>query len=465
MDRTLKPYILYLSLLLLTLFGTALTDFSLGIWLLQREGGSLTSYSWVWFLQAAPATLLAPYLGVWIDRWNKRRVLIYGQLVAGSGSLLLLTLHASEQLSEGAVLAVVACSGLANAVVYRAFYVSLPALIGRQRLVQAHGWLGASYALVQMGVPALAPVLYTWLGLTVIFWIDLATFTLSALAFALLGFVDVPRSTEGLTALEGLKAALAWIRQDKGQVALLAYFSLFSFCIGLVHVLFTPLVLSISDPYTLGQVLFIVGIGSLSGGGIMGLKKSLRRPLQLMVRCSLAAGLVLTVAAATTLQPYLLAVAGLWVLTAFTMAAVAQGVVVQTVVPATMLGRVSGCWALVAQGAFPVAFLVAGPLIDGLAHQAPALLESLGTIAGEANAASATTLAIQVVMGACGVMLTVASLYGYRWPALRILEATYRQALQLPATTAPSAASEPAAEDGMKPATRKPYVSPQQLSE
>ncbi len=170
----MKSYYLYLSLLLFSIFGTALTDFSLGIWVLDTadSGSGITSYTMIWFFQAAPAAFLAPFMGSFIDRWDKQRIIIIGQLVSGAASVLLILLYHYGMLQEAMILPLVGISNIANAFVFRAFYVAIPVLVGRKKLSRAHGILSSSFAAIQMGVPVMAPICYKLIGLSAIFSID-----------------------------------------------------------------------------------------------------------------------------------------------------------------------------------------------------------------------------------------------------------------------------------------------------
>lgn len=77
----------------ISLVGTFLTQIAT-VWLIYRLTGSALLLGTVAFAGQIPLFFLAPFGGVWVDRWNKRRLLVITQILSGlqSLSLALLTL-------------------------------------------------------------------------------------------------------------------------------------------------------------------------------------------------------------------------------------------------------------------------------------------------------------------------------------------------------------------------------------
>ncbi len=60
---------------LVSLLGSRLTSFALGVWVYQTTG-SATSFALNLFFIIVPGIILAPFVGVWVDRWDVRKVMI-----------------------------------------------------------------------------------------------------------------------------------------------------------------------------------------------------------------------------------------------------------------------------------------------------------------------------------------------------------------------------------------------------
>src|SRR6187549_1054087 len=67
---------------LVSSLGSGLTYFALGIWVYQRTG-SAAAFTSIVLAAALPGILLLPFAGAFVDRWNRRTVLIATQLGSG----------------------------------------------------------------------------------------------------------------------------------------------------------------------------------------------------------------------------------------------------------------------------------------------------------------------------------------------------------------------------------------------
>ena len=68
---------------LVSLMGSGLTGFALGVWVYQRTG-SLTQFALINLFTSLPGIVFAPFAGALVDRWDRRRVMI----ASDSGSAL-----------------------------------------------------------------------------------------------------------------------------------------------------------------------------------------------------------------------------------------------------------------------------------------------------------------------------------------------------------------------------------------
>src|SRR5581483_4268344 len=83
-------------------------------WLVYRLTDSAFLLGLVGFSQQIPLFLLGPIAGVWVDRLNRRRVLIVAQVLAMLQSLALAALALSGRISIGQVLALCVFQGFIN---------------------------------------------------------------------------------------------------------------------------------------------------------------------------------------------------------------------------------------------------------------------------------------------------------------------------------------------------------------
>nr|BFE74423.1 hypothetical protein GCM10020092_077240 [Actinoplanes digitatis] len=82
---------------LVSMIGTRALAFGLGVWVYLATG-SATQFSVILVFGLLPALLVLPFAGAAADRWNRRLVMIIGDLVALAGSGLCLALFATGSL-------------------------------------------------------------------------------------------------------------------------------------------------------------------------------------------------------------------------------------------------------------------------------------------------------------------------------------------------------------------------------
>ena len=85
---------------LVSIVGSGLTRFALGLWVYQRTG-SVTQFALIALSSILPHLILSPLAGVLVDRWNRRWVMILSDLGAGFGTFLIAILFFTDQLLSG----------------------------------------------------------------------------------------------------------------------------------------------------------------------------------------------------------------------------------------------------------------------------------------------------------------------------------------------------------------------------
>jgi MFS family permease len=98
----------------ISLIGTWMTRIATG-WLVYRLTGSALLLGTVGFCGQIPTFLLAPFAGVWVDRLNRRQVLVWTQVLSMVQSLLLAALTLSHIITIPWVLALSCMQGIINA--------------------------------------------------------------------------------------------------------------------------------------------------------------------------------------------------------------------------------------------------------------------------------------------------------------------------------------------------------------
>ncbi len=407
-------------LVMVSLLGTDLTDFTLGFWVLEQPKYSISDYSHIWFFEAAPGVLMALFIGSLIDRWDKKRIIIYGQLVAGIGSVTLMLLHYFGNLEAWHIMVVTGIGSIASTFVFTAFFISTTALVPKSKLLKAQGMTSGMFAVISMVVPAMAPVLYEAIGLNMVFLIDIVTFSISIIAFLLINFVVVEKSKEEFSLKNDWIIVKRFIKSKKGLIQLITFFFFIEFLTGFVDVLFAPLILDFSGKYELGIVTTVVGFGTLIGAIVMGSRNKISKPVRLIMTINIVVGIILS-CLWIRVDLYVIGTLGMFVMMIFAMSEVLNDVFYQTVVPTKFLGRIAGFQEMLIGGAAPLSYLISGPLVKYLEKPTNNFFsELLSYFPG-----STTTVAIMIVFAFSGISLIGVSLYFRKHKGVKNLDKLY----------------------------------------
>ena len=81
----------------ISLLGSGLTSFALGVWMFERTG-SATYVALIGLSAVLPRVLLSPLVGTFIDRWDRRTVMILSDAGAGCSTLVIAGMLGTGQL-------------------------------------------------------------------------------------------------------------------------------------------------------------------------------------------------------------------------------------------------------------------------------------------------------------------------------------------------------------------------------
>jgi hypothetical protein len=362
-------------------------------WQVYELSNSPTALSLVGVAWTLPLGLFVLLGGVVSDRVERRRVMIAADVAraVAVGTMGILTLTGAVELWH--LIALASVFGVGEAFFGPAFTSIVPQIVPRDLLLQANSLdqFIRPFAFLLMG-PALGGWIVAGFGAAEAFLFDAGTFLVSAAAIALMRPRPLEREAgESSSLLRDVREGFAfvrahawlWVTLVAAAVFLLAYW-------GPVEVLVPYRIRNElgGGPDDFGFVLAAGGIGSILAAVLLGQRGLPRRHVTFMYSCwaigCLAlvgfglAGAVWQLMAMSFVDGAL-ATAGL----------VVWGTLVQSLVPAGLLGRVTSLDWLVSTSLVPVSFALTGPIAAGIGVQAT-------FVAGGIIAATATALFLLV---------------------------------------------------------------------
>jgi len=442
----------------ISMIGTGLTRFALGVWVYQRSG-SATQFALVSLFSILPNILVGPFAGALVDRWNRRRLLIVCDTGAALSTLLLALLIYTGRLELWHVYLATGLSAGFGAFQGPAFSATVPLLVAKQDLPRASSLAQLAAGVAQIVSPALAGLFITLINLYGVLFIDFVTF-LAAVSVLFVVPIPNPRHTNDDAAQRKSlwrEAARGWsyLRERRGLLGMVMLFGVTNFFMGVVLALATPLILSRFRPAALGSAMTVAGLGLLAGGLLTArLGGPGRRALRVLAFTALA-GVSITFAG---LRPSLPLIAGAAFVFFFSMQIVGAcfSIIVQTKVEPGIQGRVFSLSGLIANSTLPLAYVTAGPLADKIFEP---LMAVGGRLAGSVGAVIGTGpgRGIGLLFILMGVLTVIAVGCGWLYPRLRLLDLELADAIPdtpsinadaPPAVVIPASLAQPGADAG-----------------
>jgi MFS family permease len=260
----------------ISLIGTWMTRIATG-WLVYRLTHSALLLGTVSFAGQIPTFLLAPFAGVWVDRLNRRHVLLWTQALAMIQSLLLAALTLSGRITIPWVLALSAMQGVINA-------FDMP---GRQaflvQMVEDRSDLGNAIAINSSMVnmarlvgPSLAGMLIAVSSEGWCFLIDGVSY-IAVIASLMMMQIHIPVVKRATTStLTQLKEGWIYVSTFVPIRTILLLFAVVSL-MGMPFVVLMPIfahqVLH-GGPHTFGFLMGAMGCGALVGALLLAARKS-----------------------------------------------------------------------------------------------------------------------------------------------------------------------------------------------
>ena len=160
---------------LISILGSGLTSFALGVWIFQQTGKA-TPFAITVLFGSLPAVLLGPVAGSVADRFNRKKVM----LLADTGNALITLagyfLFLSGQLEIWNIYVIALVGSVFSAFQEPAFSASVVMIVPKKDLTRANGLSQMSGALGNLVPPLMAGLLFGIIGLEGIFLIDFITY-------------------------------------------------------------------------------------------------------------------------------------------------------------------------------------------------------------------------------------------------------------------------------------------------
>ncbi|MBZ0288314.1 MAG: MFS transporter [Anaerolineae bacterium] len=423
MNTNLRTFYTLAFTQVFSLIGSLMSGVAVGIWIVEQTGEStpllLTS-----FFANLPLLLGGIVAGVFVDRWNRRSVLILSDLgqAVGTAALLLDLLSGSFQIWHLYVIAL--WQGTFGMFQRPAMDASITLLVPENQRDRANVLRQLTGPLAGVIAPTIVGFIYPLIHVNGIILIDLLTFVV---AVSVVIRLRIPQQAAAIVRKVGLRSVWDDMREGfqfiwsrRVLFWLMVYAAFLNFLLAGPMNLTTPYILALTgSERTLGILLGILNLGIIVGGIVVSIWGGTRPRIHGIMIGLLVRALFLMLYGIARV-PLALGFALFFVFFTNPLVDASNMSLLQSKVPPEKQGRVFALLFQMMYAAQPFSYLLTGPLVDRILEPAvgTARWESVAWLVGDSPGSG-----MGLLMVAAGILLFILTALVYAHPKTRRVEA------------------------------------------
>ncbi len=405
----------------ISLIGSGLTTFSLGIHVFHQTQSAFY-FSMIILCIFLPSFLIKPFGGILADRFDRRMMMIIGDLGASLGILFVFLLMHFSTLELWQIYLGVFISATFSAIQEPAYKASVTDLLPKEQFSKASGLMQLASSAQYLISPFLAGMLLLVLDVKFILIIDFVTFIIGVttvlLVIKIIGKTEKKYKKQSL--LFDFKEGVHEFRKNIGVTHLVVITSIVLFFVGMLQSLFLPMLLSFTNPTGAGISQSLCASGILVGSLIIGIYGYTKNHVAILATSLFFSGIFFAAIGVPTNIIYV-TLAGFLFFSCLPFINTSIEVLIRSNIDNKVQGRVWSIISAVTYLGSIVAFMVSGIIADKIFNPLlevdGGLSQTIGLITGVGESRG-----IGLIFMISGVMISLISLSICRLKSIRSLE-------------------------------------------
>ncbi|MFD1956356.1 MFS transporter [Paenibacillus thailandensis] len=346
---------------------SSMVQFSI-IWHLTETTHSAVVLTIAGLIAFLPQALLGPFIGVWLDRLNRKLTMIAADSAIALFSLVLGLYFYWGEPSVAFVCFILAVRSIASAFHAPSFQAAIPLIAPADQLTRVAGWQQMVMSAANIIGPALGIAVYSAASLGVVLLLDVAGALIANLMLSLIKIRQPkPESLEAPRYFQELKLGWRAFIQVKAIVVITAAAAVFSVAFMPLATLFPFMTLSHFERggYSASVVEAVFSAGMIIGGTLLSVAASKRKDIAYVSSSLIVIGATCAASGLLGKEAFIV-----FVVLSFMMGAASPFfngpymAMIQRAYDPMMLGRVISLVTSVMLLASPIGLLLAGPVVD-----------------------------------------------------------------------------------------------------
>ena len=370
---------------LISNIGSGMTAFALSVYVYEKTG-SVSYVSLITLLSFMPSIILSPIGGLLADRYDRRLLMIIGDLFSGLGLVYILWSIQAGEKSIVPIFIGITFSSIFTSLLEPSYRATLTDILEEENYAKASGLIQVAGSAKYLISPVIAGIVLSVADIRVILLLDIMTFiTTCLMIFLVRKSINSEMKNYKKDSFKGLLEGLFIIKENRGVYSLVIIMFFVCFFMGFIQILIRPMILALSSVKTAGMMESLCAVGLLIGSlwiGIAGIKKNYSKILA--VACFFC-GIFMSMTGVNEN----LAIIGISTFLFFSTLPFMNScadILVRVSIPNELQGRVWGLISLITQMGTVVAYIISGVMADyvfePMFDKNGTLVENIGIIIG-----------------------------------------------------------------------------------
>ena len=370
---------------LISNIGSGMTAFALSVYIYEKTG-SVSYVSLITLLSFMPSIILSPIGGLLADRYDRRLLMIIGDLFSGLGLVYILWNIQAGEKSIVPIFVGITFSSIFTSLLEPSYRATLTDILEEENYAKASGLIQVAGSAKYLISPVIAGMILSVADIRVILLLDILTFiTTCLMIFLVRKSMNSETQNYKKDSFKGLLEGLFIIKENRGVYFLVIIMFFVCFFMGFIQILIRPMILALSSVKTAGIMESLCAVGLLIGSlwiGIAGIKKNYSKILA--VACFFC-GIFMSMTGVNE-NLNIIGISTFLFFSILPFMNSCADVLVRVSIPNELQGRVWGLISLITQMGTVVAYIISGIMADyvfePMFNKNGILVENIGIIIG-----------------------------------------------------------------------------------
>ena len=256
----------------ISLISSSAVNFAIIIWLsLEFKSAEVLGFAAIAAL--LPQAIIGPFAGVYIDRWNRKKVMIFADAFIATCTILMTIALRDGQVQLNLMYLLMASRSLGSAFHQPAMQAIAPLIVPEDQLLRVSGINQILHSISSIAGPALGTLAIAYLPINQVLFLDVigAAVAITSLMFITIPSIQIETKASLIQVWRDLKLGFLAIYQNTGLNRMFMYSILATVGIMPVAIMFPLLTINHfgGDKFEMSVIEVIWGVGMLVGGSAL----------------------------------------------------------------------------------------------------------------------------------------------------------------------------------------------------